>query len=174
METSPFPRALPPPEGSLVVIHIAQIAEAVQASRRSPRRRVILPFHKRNEDSLHRMLNAMQPGSYVQPHRHASPPKAESLVVLQGAIGYVAFDDDGAVDRHFVLQADGEQFGVDTEPGIFHTFFALEEDTVLFEVKPGPYEPTSDKDFAGWAPGEGEAQAAAYLAKLDALIRQVD
>jgi hypothetical protein len=34
---------------------------------------------------------------------------------------------------------------------------------VLFEVKPGPYEPLNDKDFATWAPAEGDPAAAAFV-----------
>ena len=47
----------------------------------------------------------------------------------------------------------------------------LEPDTVVFEVKPGPYQPTSDKDFAPWAPAEGGPDAPAYLADLEARFR---
>ena len=161
-----FPPALPPPPGKLVVIGSAEIKEALQAARQSPRKRVILPFHKHNDDKLHRMLNALQPHSYVQPHRHASPPKAESLVVLRGALGYVSFTPLGQVDRCFLLGEGRDDIGIDTEPGIYHTFFALAADTVIFEVKPGPYQPMTDKDFAAWAPREGSPEAAAYLAGL--------
>ena len=37
------------------------------------------------------MLNAIQPGSYIRPHRHLDPPKSESLILLQGMLGYVSF-----------------------------------------------------------------------------------
>jgi hypothetical protein len=66
----------------------------------------------------------------------------------------------------FRLRANSDCFGVDIEPGVFHSFFALEEDTVLFEVKPGPYERIADKDFAAWAPKEGTAEARSYLEGL--------
>ncbi len=45
---------------------------------------MIQPFHKQNSDTLHRMLNAVQPDSYVRPHRHLDPPKAEAWILLQG------------------------------------------------------------------------------------------
>ena len=38
----------------------------------------------------------------------------------------------------------------------WHSVAALSADTVLFELKPGPYSPIDDKDFAEWAPAEGE------------------
>jgi len=140
--------------------------QAIQRSRESPRRRIICPFHKTESDSLQRMLNVIQPYSYIQPHRHSDPPKAESILVVRGSIGYVTFDDLGTPNHLCVLGANAEWVGVDTDPGIFHTFFALEEDTVLFEVKPGPYERSVDKDFASWAPKEGTDAARAYMEEL--------
>jgi hypothetical protein len=55
---------------------------------------------------------------------------------------------------------------VDLLPGIYHSFIALEPDTVIYEVKTGPYTATSDKTFAPWAPAEGTAEAARYMAEL--------
>ncbi|MBI3694555.1 MAG: WbuC family cupin fold metalloprotein [Acidobacteria bacterium] len=156
-------RALDPPEGSTVVLTTDLLAQAIAGSRSSPRRRVILPLHPRNDDNLHRMLNAVQPGTYIRPHRHLSPPKAESIVLLRGSIHFVVFEDDGSVRSHAVLATGSASFGIDIKPGVYHTFLALEPDTVLFEVKPGPYEESTDKDFAPWAPAEGSEQAAEFL-----------
>jgi cupin fold WbuC family metalloprotein len=157
---------MPAPAGPVTVIGQAQMAEAIALSRQSPRGRIICPFHPSAGDTLHRMLNVIQPRSYIQPHRHGTPPKAESIVVLQGAIGCVIFNDLGAVEQVHVLGANRTGFGIDIHPGVFHTFFALEADTVLFEAKQGPYEKISDKDFAVWAPKEGAEEAAAYLDQL--------
>ena len=60
----------------------------------NPRRRVILSLHSSDDEPLHRMLNAIQPGSYVRPHRHLTPPKDEGVVVLSGSVGFVPFADD--------------------------------------------------------------------------------
>ena len=115
------------------------------------------------------MFNALQPGTYIPPHRHALPPKAESILVLRGSLCFVTFDETGRVDQIADLAAGSDVFGVDVAAGIYHTFFILEADTVVFEVKPGPYSPINDKDFAPWAPREGEAAAAEYLAMLQRL-----
>ena len=40
---------------------------------------------------------------------------------------------------------------------------ALEEDTVLLEIKKGPYQPRYDKDFAVWAPKELTEESAKML-----------
>jgi cupin fold WbuC family metalloprotein len=164
------PRALNAPAEPVVVLTHAHMERVLDASRRSERLRTILPFHKSEGDLLHRMLNALQPGSYVRPHRHQTIPKPEVFLVLRGAMDFVVFDDDGGITHAGRLAAGSERFGVDVQPGLFHTLMVREPDTVIYEVKLGPYEPASDKDFAPWAPAEGSPQVAAYVAQLDARL----
>ena len=161
-----YPRALKPPMEKTVIISKNLIKKAINSSKISPRKRIILPFHKSPSNNLHRMLNALQPNSYVQPHRHLDPPKAESIIVLKGAIIYVEFDNTGEIENYYQLSSDSFNIGIDIEAGVFHTFFAVVEDTVLFKVKPGPYEQSSDKDFAPWAPKESSKNAIEYLKNL--------
>ena len=94
------------------------------------------------------MLNAVQPGSYVWPHRHLDPPKAESFIVLRGSLAFFSFSEDGEVRECVRLAADGARFGVDLVPGVFHAFIALEPDTLIYEVKTGPDTQATDKEFA--------------------------
>lgn len=159
-------RALDAPAGELVVLSRSLVEDVCEASRTSPRRRIILPFHKREDELLHRMLNVIQPDSYVRPHRHLEPPKAEAWVVLRGALAFFTFEEDGRIRDCLSLKAGGDQFGVDLAPGVFHGLIALEPDTVLFETKSGPFAPANDKAFAAWAPAEGAPEAAGYMATL--------
>jgi len=68
------------------------------------------------------------------------------------------------------LTAGGEQVGVDICAGVWHTFISLEADTIVYEVKSGPYAPISDKDFAPWAPAPDSVEAGAYLDRLVAMF----
>lgn len=131
----------------------------------SPRGRTNLNLHE-PDDTYQRFLNVIQPGSYIQPHRHAAPPKSESFIVLQGRIGFFQFDEDGHLIQAVRLGPDAEVIGVDVRPGVWHTFFALQPDTVVFEGKNGPYDPHTDKTFAPWAPGENDPGAAEYMHAL--------
>ena len=158
--------AFDPPSDPLYVLEHDLVDHAVRYARESPRRRVIAPFHRSPEDALHRMLNAVQPDSYVRPHRHLDPPKAEAWVVLRGALLFFTFHEHGEVDRRIVIRAAGPRFGVDLIAGIYHSFIALEPDTVIYEVKNGPYQASSDKSFAPWAPAEGTPEAALYMQRL--------
>ena len=162
-------RALDPPSGELALLSSELVEAALAQSRISARRRVILPLHKDASDTLHRMLNAVQPRSYIRPHRHLGPPKAESFVVLRGALAFFTFEEDGAVRDCAHVEAGGSPFGVDLSPGRYHGFVALAPDTLIFEAKPGPYVAATDKDFAPWAPEEGSPHADAYL---DGLLQE--
>lgn len=132
------------------------------------RRREIHVFHEDDADTLHRMLNALQPDSYVRPHRHIAVAKAEAIIVLQGRVAFVPFDENGAIDEANAAILDPVRgvYGVDYRPGIWHTFFALAPNTVVFEVKPGPYDAATDKEFAAWAPTENDPGAATYFEGL--------
>jgi cupin fold WbuC family metalloprotein len=142
-------------------------------ARRSARGREIHVLHAGDDDPLQRMLNAVQPGSYITPHRHVASGTPESIVLLQGSLGFVGFPDDGAVDpdRFALLSPASGGLAVDCRPRVWHTFFALEPDTVVFEVKLGPYDADADKAFAPWAPREGAPGAAAWLAALEDRFR---
>lgn len=130
----------------------------------SPRRRKNLNLHPVLEDSIQRLFNAMEPGTYVRPHRHARPEGWELMLVVKGEFAILRFDDHGIVTERVELGAPGGPLAVEIPAYAWHTVVALAPGTCLFEVKPGPYSPVDDKDFADWAPGEGETKAADFTA----------
>jgi len=158
--------AMQPAKDDVTLIQNSMVDEAIKLSRISPRKRIILPFHKSSEDTLHRMLNVVQPGSYIRPHSHLETGKSESIIVIRGGICYITFDPSGNIKSHQNIFAGTEIFGVDSEPHVIHTFFALKEDTVVFEVKPGPYIKELDKGFEPWSPEENTVEAQEFLGKL--------
>jgi cupin fold WbuC family metalloprotein len=141
-------------------------------ARSSPRLRANHNLHTSHADEFHRFLNAWIRGTYAAPHRHVALPKPEAFVVLRGQLACFIFDDVGAVTQSAVLGAGG-LFGIDIAPGVWHTLLPLTAEAVCFEVKPGPWDPATDKEFAPWAPREGEPGAAAYADHLLTTVRQV-
>lgn len=139
----------------------ATLARALTA----PRGRINHNFHPDMASNPHRFLNAWTRGSYAAPHRHLAVPKPESFIVLRGELALFIFDDHGAVTQTHVLGRDGN-IGLDLAPGLWHTVAALTDTAICFEVKAGPYDVATDKEFAPWAPREGDPAAAAYLAGL--------
>lgn len=146
------------------------LSELSEQAKQSPRLRKNLNFHAHNEAACHRLLNALEPGTYVQPHCHLSADKEETLIVLAGRIGVLIFHPDGSIAEQFVLSPQQHDFGVTIPSGVFHSMVALESGSVFFEAKAGPYVPISDAEKASWAPTETEPSSAAYLHEMLALF----
>jgi cupin fold WbuC family metalloprotein len=138
------------------------VAERAAAS---PRLRMNHNFHSDAADNPHRFLNVLLRGTYIRPHRHFVPPKAECFLVLEGTADVIIFDDLGAITARHRLgeeSAGGRLWGVDIPAGVWHTIHALSTRVVCFEVKPGPWAPATDKEFAIWAPAENDPDVATY------------
>ncbi|CAB1370748.1 WbuC family cupin fold metalloprotein [Denitratisoma oestradiolicum] len=133
----------------------------------SPRRRRNHNFHSADDHPAHRLLNAIEPGSYVAPHRHLETAKDETMLVLKGRLGLVIFDDGGGVVQTVVLAATGDVRGVDIPHDTWHSLVALETGTVFFETKAGPYRALTVEERAPWAPAENDGAAAKYLRQLE-------
>lgn len=140
------------------------------AARANPRLRKNHNFHAGDADPCHRLLNAVEPGSYVVPHRHLDPNKDETFVVVRGRFGLVLFDDAGAVTHRTVLDSGGPVFGVTIPFGTFHSIVSLKPGSVFFESKGGPYVPLAAEERAAWAPAENDAAADDYRQRLEALF----
>ena len=136
----------------------------------SPRRRRNHNFHVSETDTCNRLLNAIEPDSYIQPHCHHEAAKDETLIVVRGRLGVIIFDERGTVTATAVLALTGESVGVNIPHGIYHTLVALEPGSVFFEAKAGPYAPLTSQEKAPWAPAEGELSASTYLADLKRLF----
>lgn len=158
-----FPTAVAAPDSDVVPLTLTMVGNLLAMSRETPRKRMLQRLHKSLDASTHRMFNALQPGTYVTPHRHLHPTKSETILVISGSLLFVRFTEDGDIDSHILLQPGTEVFGVDVAPHVFHTYVALKADTLIFEVKDGPYDRDSDKDIPAWAPTEGSAEAEPYL-----------
>lgn len=161
--TRPYPVSLPPAEGPVFQLTEDLLDRGCRAARESPRRRIIFPIHRSPEARVQRMLNFMQPGTYVVPHRHPLDHAIETVQVIRGALGFLIFDEGGGLVSTHRLSAETGVALLDIEPGIWHGMVVLEADTVLLEIKRGPYDPATDKEFAPWAPGEEAGEDAAEL-----------
>ena len=136
------------------------------------RRRRNLNLHDDYADPCQRLFNAIEPGTYVRPHRHLDPPRPECFMAIRGKMALVVFADDGQVDR-IVPFGDGcETVAIDLPPATWHSLVSLEAGSIFFETKPGPYAPLSVNDFAPWSPAEGSIEAQRYLEALMAKISQ--
>jgi cupin fold WbuC family metalloprotein len=120
-------------------------------------------MHQNEMDAIQRLFVSMLPESYIRPHRHSRPGAWESFILLAGDALCLVFDDEGKIAER-VLLGKGNARSVEIEPGAWHSLLSLCAETLLLELKPGPYAALAPADCAAWAPAEGAATCAELLA----------
>lgn len=113
-------------------------------ARESERLRMNYNLHESLDESVQRMLNALEPGTVLPIHRHRHT--AETYVLLRGRIDVMFYDDSGAEVRRFELDPMQGAYGVHIPHGQWHTLEVLES-AVIMEVKEGPYAPITAEDM---------------------------
>jgi len=150
----------------LNIVSEKSLSELSQKAALLPRKRLNLNFHEDLADPINRMLNAIEPGTYLQPHKHENPDKREVFIVLRGSLIVVIFDNSGDPVDFVLLDPQKGNHAIEVPPGVWHSVISLKSGTVVYEIKDGPYQQISDKNFASWAPKEGHPDCDKYLQEL--------
>ena len=139
----------------------------VLEARENPRLRKNYNFHDDHADPVNRMLNALEPGTYLPPHRHQDPDKTEIYLVLRGRLEALLFDDQGEVTRRIQMGPGTPVHAIEIPPRTWHTILVQEPGTVIYEIKEGPYVPLSPVHLAPWAPSaEDKEEVLRYMQAL--------
>lgn len=132
-------------------ITISDMQQQSAAAAAVPRLRAHRNFHPELSDPVQRLAIAMEPGTYIRPHRH--PHTFELLLPLSGRFVVLNFDEQGTVTQRVVL---GEECTApEMAAGTGHAVLSLDHAGIIFEVKHGGYQPVAEQDSAPWAPAEG-------------------
>ena len=118
--------------------------DLTRQAKENVRLRVNYNFHEHLEDKVQRLLNVMEPGTKLPIHRHRHT--AETYFLVRGSILVKYYDDKGNLTEETELNVKKGKFGIDIPAGQFHTLEVLENGTVIFEVKEGPYRPIGEDD----------------------------
>lgn len=133
----------------------AMLDELSSQARQSARHRANFNLHPELSDPIQRLAIAMEPATYVRPHRH--PHTWELLYPLRGRFLVLHFDEAGRVCQRTVL---GEDCQVLENPaGCWHAVLSLDSGGVIFEVKHGPYRAIAEADYAPWSTSDGDQAA---------------
>jgi cupin fold WbuC family metalloprotein len=146
MRESEHPRLITEPE----------LAQLVGAATASARRRSHILLHADHQDQVQRLLIALEPDSYVRPHVHNE--QWEMIVLLRGRLDLLIFTPRAELTQRLAMSAASPV--VQIPRGIWHGGVALQSQTLVMEVKPGPFRPN---EFAGWGPEEGDAASGAFV-----------
>ena len=95
-------------------------------------------------------------------------PRNECLIAVKIFFAAVIFDNSGVIEQIKLFGT--EKYGnvsvsVELAAETWHSF-SFRKKSVLFEVKEDPFDPNQAKEFAPWAPSEGDSEADAYYSKL--------
>lgn len=157
------------------IINETLLNETIEKAKKSPRLRMNYNFHDRLDDPVNRLLNAMEPGTYLRPHRHLDPDKDEIFLLLKGKAALFIFDEDGGVQEALLLDPAAGVYGAEVQAGVWHTLLVLESGSVVYEVKQGPFAPLAPGNLAPWSPAAEDAEGAKmFLKKLETYLSEVE
>ena len=130
----------------MVLIDNALLDSLTEQAKASPRLRMNYDLRNGSSDTSQRMLNAIEPGSVVPIHRHQKT--SETVVVLRGRVVEEFYDElERICSATYEVSAGGPVCALNIPAGTWHTLRALENGTVILEMKDGAYEPISDCDI---------------------------
>ena len=150
----------------MILINEALLNETTERAKQSPRLRMNHNFHERLDDPVNRMLNALEPGTYLRPHRHLDPDKDEIFLLLRGRVAVFLFENDGNISRMQILDPKEGVYGAEIKAGTWHSLLVLESGSVIYEIKEGPFVPLSADNFAPWSPAPEETEAVRIYMEL--------
>lgn len=119
--------------------------EVSDAAKKSDRLRMNYNFHDSLDAKAQRLLNALEIGTILPIHRHCHT--AETYILLRGKLRVMFYDETGAEAISYRLDPFAGDYGVHIPAGQWHALEVLESDTVIFEVKDGPYVPLEPEDI---------------------------
>ena len=153
-------------EGPISAIGESELNALRAAVKASVKRRARINAHPDGEDALHEMIIAIDPTSYIRPHKH--PGKSEAFHIIEGEVDIVVFTEEGEIDRIVPLgpPGSGRSFYYRMSTAFFHTLIIRSDVLIVHEITNGPFRPSATV-FADFAPDDREAEkAAAYQAEL--------
>lgn len=114
-------------------------------AKESPRLRMNYNLHESLDAKVQRLFNAMEPGTIIPIQRHQNT--AETLIIVRGKMKVVIYDDNKNVIEEAILSHELGNYGIHIPIGVWHCVEILEPNTVMFEVKEGPYAPLAEVDI---------------------------
>ena len=131
------------------------INRLISLAKNTTRGRVRYCSHSSGQESLHEMFIVHPKGAYVRPHKHLE--KIESMLVIDGEVDYVMFDNDGNVDNVVKMgnYESKKSFYQTIRKDKFHTLVIKSEWLAFLEITNGPFD-KENTVYAEWSPKESD------------------
>ena len=119
--------------------------EVSAEAKKNERLRMNYNLHDSLDSKAQRLLNALEVGTILPIHRHRQT--AETYILLRGKLRVMFYNEVGAESASFRLDPLTGNYGIHIPAGQWHTLEVLDDNTVIFEVKDGPYIPLLSEDI---------------------------
>jgi len=119
------------------IINNNLLDEVTAKAKASERLRMNYNFHDSLDAKAQRLLNALEQGTILPIHRHSHT--AETYLLLRGKIRVIYYNDCKKITESATLDLSSGNYGIHIPANQWHTLEVLESDSVIFEVKDGPY-----------------------------------
>jgi Cupin domain. len=132
------------------VINKDLLQDVCKKALESPRLRMNYNLHDSLEAKAQKLLNALQKGTILPVHRHTHT--SETYIILQGKIKVMIYSGDrdakgNLIEKQSVILSPDSNLGIEIAANEWHTLEVMEDNSVIFEVKEGPYTPLSADDI---------------------------
>lgn len=129
-----------------MIISQAVLDKLTEQAKASPKLRMNLDLRNSPEDKSQRMLNAIEPGSQMEIHRHQHT--SEMVVCLRGRVVEEFYDElDRICTDAIEISPAGPVVAVNVPIGQWHRLRSLESGSVVLSCKDGPWEPLELEDI---------------------------
>jgi len=126
------------------IIDIELLDSISKEAKESPRLRMNYNLHENLDDKVQRLINAMEPGTFMPVHRHRNT--SETYFLFRGGLRVLLYNENKELISSTELNPQEGKYGVHIPAGQWHSIEVLLPDTIIFEVKEGPYTPLSNED----------------------------
>lgn len=142
---------------SLLGIQKGDIQELIEIAKETKRQRARICSHLNGNELLQEMFIVHPKGAYVRPHKHIEKP--ESMMILEGEVDFVTFNDNGEIENIMSMGAyhTGKIFYDSMRSSTYHTLMIRSEWLVFLEITKGPFR-KEDTIFAPWSPEENDTE----------------
>lgn len=97
------------------------------------------------QDQSQRILNALEPGTFLPIHRHRA--SSETVVIIRGRLIERFYDNNGNLIHEILMEPNGDNPIVQIDKDVWHSLISLESGTIIFEAKDGPYKPLAPDEL---------------------------
>ncbi|MFA6189467.1 MAG: WbuC family cupin fold metalloprotein [Sulfuricurvum sp.] len=149
-----------------IKINSDDMQNLITLAKKNTRERVRFCSHSSADEIVHEMFIVHPKDAYVRPHKHIN--KSESMIVLEGEVDYIIFDEYGNISDIESMgdYKSGKTFYTRINSEEYHSLVIHSEWLVFLEITKGPFN-KEETLFAPWSPIESESEEIkAFMNKL--------